>query len=312
MEKATLTRRDIIEYIKKHKLFKNFAVRELKSGLANRNYLVESGGRAYNLRTNRLRPPLKKENLRNEHLVLEFLRKKKTPFVSRSVYYDAEENIHIVNFIPGHKIQIKNLKKDNLETVLKYLYQVNIMAREFGGFLKKKKIRFASPKKYNHELALRLAPKINYLINDKVYSEYLNWVSRRLASDLSSLAVEEKEIYLNHGDPVSNIIINRDKLYLIDWEQASFSYDPGLANIYTHGFISREMKKDIINIYAKLSGLDPVWLREQTLKKYKQMLLEHTVLLCRIHARNRRLFKNPAPLDIEFIRDRQQRYKNIV
>ena len=312
MEKATLTRGDITLYIKKHKIFKNFSVRELKAGLANRNYLISSGGQKYNLRTNRLRPPMHTENLRNEHLVLEFLKTEKTPFVSESIYYDEVENIHIVKFVPGQKIQIKNLKNDNLETVIKYLYQINILAGKFDSFLKKKKIKFASPRRYNHNLVKRLAPKIKFLIKDKIYYEYISWVEKRLKDDLGLLPIEEKEIYLNHGDPVSNIIINGHKLYLIDWEQVSFSYDAGLANIYTHGFLSREMKKDIVNIYAKLAGLDPSWLREQTIKKYKQMLLEHTVLLCRIHARNRRLYQNPAPLDEGFIRDRQQRYKNII
>ena len=91
---------DVIGGLNIKKIFKDFSVRELGSGLANRNYLIKSGSELYNLRTNRLRPPMKKDNLRNEHLILEFLAKKNIPFVSRSFYYDKIENIHIVKFIP--------------------------------------------------------------------------------------------------------------------------------------------------------------------------------------------------------------------
>lgn len=297
---------DLRKYLDYYQIFKKYRIRCLGSGLANRNFLIQVGGRKYNLRTNRLRPPVSKQFLFNEHVFLKFAQQKKIPFVSRSFYYDIAENIHIVEFLPGKKLQMRHMGKNNLAQSLSCLNQVNALAPDFLNYLKKHKIVFSGPR--SRALIRREIEKNIGFLKEPDYQGPVRWVKERLKKDWGRLDVREKEVYLNHGDPVSNIVLNKGRLFLIDWERVCFSFDPGLAYIWLHGFLDDQKREQVVEIYAALSGGSLAELRKQTVKKFKLLLIENIISLCKVTWRNRKMFDPRAKLDQSLIRGRMKFY----
>jgi Ser/Thr protein kinase RdoA (MazF antagonist) len=76
------TKKEIKEYIEKTKFFKDCKIVWVKSGLSNRNYFFKSSGKKYILRINIPRSGGKIKPLKNEHLLLKFLKIKKNRLCS--------------------------------------------------------------------------------------------------------------------------------------------------------------------------------------------------------------------------------------
>ncbi|MCK5211710.1 phosphotransferase [Candidatus Parcubacteria bacterium] len=308
MEKASLSQGDIRNYIKEKKIFRDFKLRMLGSGLANKNFLISSNGRQYNLRTNRKRPPMNKELLAREHLALEFLKAKKINFTAHSHYYDKEENIHIVEYLPGRKIQMKNIGNAQLAQVLKCLYKINNLAPEFKAYVRKQGYKFPTATKYNRELIKRLQKDFRELYKHKEYRFVIKWVKNKINKDFKDLKLNERFIYLNHGDPVSNIIINKKKIYLIDWEQVKLAHDPGLAYIFLHGDLNNKRRQAIIKMYARLAGVEYSALWAETVKKFKQLMFEDLINLCKVHLWNKTKYNSREKLYLGLINGRMRYY----
>jgi len=308
MEKASLSQSDIRDYINEKKIFRNFKLRQLGSGLANKNFLISSNGKQYNLRTNRIRPPMNKELLAHEHLALEFFKVKKINFTAHSHYYDKEENIHIVEYLPGRKIQMKNISTAQLAQTLECLYKINGLVPSFKVYIKKEGHRFPAPTKYNSALLKRLQKDFRKLNKHREYRFVINWVKKKIKKDFKYLRLSEKNVYLNHGDPVSNIIINRNKIYLIDWERVKLAYDPGIAYIFLHGDLSSKRRREIVDIYAGLSGIEPTALRAETVRTFKQLMFEDLINLCKVHLWNKTKYNSREKLYLGLINGRMRYY----
>ncbi len=308
INKASLSQGDIRDYIKEKKIFCDFKLRMLGSGLANKNFLISSGNKQYNLRTNRIRPPMNKELLAREHWALEFFKTKKINFAAHSHYYDKEENIHIVEYLPGRKIQMKNIGNTQLVQVLECLNKINGLAPEFKAYIRKQGHKFPVPTKYNSALLKRLEKDFLVLNKHQEYRFVINWVKKKIKKDFATLRLNEKNVYLNHGDPVSNIIINRNKIYLIDWERVKLAYDPGIAYIFLHGDLSSKRRKEIVDIYAGLSSIEPTVLRAETVRTFKQLMFEDLINLCKVHLWNKTKYNSREKLYLGLINGRMRYY----
>ena len=308
IKKASLSQGDIRDYIKEKKIFRVFRLRQLGTGLANKNFLISSNGRQYNLRTNRKRPPMNKELLAREHLVLEFFKTKKINFTARSHYYDKEENIHIVEYLPGRKIQMRHIGNTQLAQTLKYLHKINGLASEFKAYVHKKRYKFPTATKYNNQLLKRLQKDFRKLYKYKEYRFVVDWVKKKIKKDFKYLKLNERLVYLNHGDPVSNIIINKEKIYLIDWEQVKLAHDPGLAYIFLHGDLNNKRRGEIIKNYASLSGVEYSVLWAETVKKFKQLMFEDLINLCNVHLWNKTKYNSREKLYLGLINGRMRYY----
>lgn len=308
INKASLSQGDIRDYIKERKIFRNFKLRMLGSGLANKNFLISSNGKQYNLRTNRKRPPMNKELLAREHWVLDFFKTKKINFTACSHYYDKEENIHIVEYLPGRKIQMKNISSAQLTQTLECLHKINGLAPGFKAYIRNRGYKFPSAAKYNKALLKRLQKDFSKLYKYEEYRLVVDWVKKKINKDFKYLKLNERFVYLNHGDPVSNIIINKEKIYLIDWERVKLAYDPGLAYIFLHGDLNNKRREEIINIYANLSGVEYSVLWKETVKKFKQLMFEDLINLCKVHFWNKTKYNSREKLYRDLIKGRMRYY----
>lgn len=306
-----VTEKQARDYLQDKNIFSRFSIKPLNSGFSNRNFLILSGDKKFTFRTNQRRPPMNKETLRNEHLILDFLTLQKSNFSARSFFFDPVENVHIIRYIEGRKIEMRNLKEKNLKKVLQDLYKVDCLAGEFKKFLKKKKVKFKPAQKYNKNLKKIIIPQIRKLNKHNEYREFLIWAKEKINQDLKKIRYPEKEIFLNHGDPVSNIVIQKDRVYLIDWEQIKFAYDPGLAYIFLHGHLEDWQREKVLEIYSRISGCDFSELKINTYHLLKQLLIQNIVDVCAIHRRNIELYDSKKKIDKDLLQGRMRYYDYI-
>ncbi|MCK5027246.1 MAG: hypothetical protein KAS07_02410 [Candidatus Pacebacteria bacterium] len=309
-KKNTLTNKNIKKYLIAKKIVEKCSVRQLNSGLSNRNFLVISEKNRYNARTNKKRCTEFKNSLHNESVILTFLGKEKITFSPRSIYYDSAKNIHVVQYVKGRQIYMKGLGDTNIKKVLKHLYIINSLAFDLKKYCEKNKIRYAKPVG-NKKLLNSIKKKLKYLENERMYNFAVKWATKKIEEDWENIKVQQKEIFLNHGDPVSNVIANGKQVSLIDWEHAGLSYDPGLANIFLHGELNNQKKKRMVTIYAKLSGNNYEKLLSDTLKRQKQLMIENIVDICEDHLKDRRLRKDKRKLDVALLKGRIKYYDRI-
>jgi thiamine kinase-like enzyme len=147
--------------------------------------------------------------------------------------------------------------------------------------------------------------------NDVKYRFTVRWVKNKWQKEVKYLRRPEKKIYLNHGDPVSNAIINGKKLYMIDWEYVHLAYDPGLGYMFVHGDLDEEQQQRLLAIYAEVSGEDKSQLEKNARVRQKQLLLLNVLEFCTNHQRNTRLYKQTKPLDSDFIKYRMRQFAEI-
>lgn len=309
-DKVKLTNSDIRKYIETKKIFRKFEVRRIGASLGNRNFLINTNNGAFNLRTTKKRPAINKEKLKNEKIILDFFKEKKVKFVSTSKYYDPIENIHIVKYIEGRKICMKDASDRTIEKTLKYLHEINQLAPEFRRYCKKKKIKFRKP--VNKKGVLKeISDDIDYLKKFEPYKFVIKWVKDKLKKDWNKFIINEKQVYLNHGDPVSNIIIQKDKIFLIDWEQIKLAYDPGLAYIFLHGDFLNPQRERILDIFSEISNVDREKLKIETYNKMLQLLISDQLYQCIVHRKNVELYKSNAGFNKSLANGRMAYYEYV-
>ena len=86
------------------------------------------------------------------------------------------------------------------------------------------------------------------------------------------------------------------------------AYDPGLAYIFLHGDLNSTRRQEIIKIYARLSGLEFTEIWTETVKKFKQLMFEDLINICKVHLWNKTKYKSREKLNCDLIEGRMRYY----
>lgn len=276
-------KRDVVCCLQNNKLFKDYRILCKKSGLSNNNYIIESNSKKYIVRSSKKKPGDYINVLKNEANVLRFLESKKIDFVPRSLFYDEISNIHILTYIEGRKIRFRNISSSGIDQAIIKLHQVNILAEEYREYCKKNKIPALKPKSEITSIEKRILKKLEAIEKKCIFSEYIEWILLKLKNDFSSYKQSKKIIFLNHGDPADNLIINGKKISIIDWEYVKYSYGPGLVHILAHGRLDEEKEAKLLKSYAKISEID---YDELCHKIYREKMIHYLLKIAKILVKN--------------------------
>ncbi|MDO8260462.1 MAG: phosphotransferase [Candidatus Magasanikbacteria bacterium] len=297
------TRRDVNDYLTKKNFFPEFKIIGKRSGLSNCNYIIETPKGKYILRANKIKPSGSTNLLVDEYNVLKFFSELKLDFVPKTVFFDEEKNIHLLSYIEGRKIRFRNISQKGMEQAIAKLYQINLLADKFLDYCLKNNLTFKSPKSEVDRLRIRIEKKINDVNDDSIFSETKKWVIRRLEEDFPRQKIDQTRIFLNHGDPADNLILNKGNISIIDWEYSRLTYGPGLVHILAHGSMGKEKEEKLLQFYSKISGEPVAELRYQT---YLEKNLHYLLKMAKICFRHQEGIL-PEYMDVENLKKTLER-----
>lgn len=297
------SRREVSKYLVEKKLFKKFEIIGRKSGLSNSNYIIETPDGKFILRANKIKPSRSTNLLVDEYNVLRFFRELELDFVPRTVFFDEERNIHLLSYIEGRKIRFRNISQAGMEQAITKLYQINMLADKYQEFCLKNNLTFKKPKSEVDRLRGRIARKISAVNDASIFSDVKKWVLERLAEDFAKTKVDQARAFLNHGDPADNLILNKGKISIIDWEYTRLTYGPGLVHILAHGSMGKEKEEKLLQFYSSISGEPVDELRQQT---YLEKNLHYLLKIAKICFRHQEGL-SPEYADAEALRKTVER-----
>jgi len=267
------------DYLNNKKLFSSFEIIGKKSGLSNTNYFINSPEGKFVFRCNKIKPSNSTHCLSGEHNVLKFFEQYDFDFVPRTKYFDSEKNVHILSYIDGRKVRFRNISLSGMKQALDKLQKINLLAAEYIKFCQDNNLLYKEPKSEIERLRGRILRKIDLIEELNPLRELSLWVKDRIKEDFFNIEIDYEKIYLNHGDPADNLVINQGKISIIDWEYARLTYGPGMVHIIAHGILGREREEKLLEYYAKISGRDLDVLRRRT---YQEKNLHYLLKLAKI------------------------------
>jgi hypothetical protein len=304
-------KKEIKKYIEKLKFFKDCKIIWVKSGLSNHNYLFEASGKKYILRMNIPRPSGKIKPLKNEHLLLKFLKMKKIDYVPGSFYFDSKLNIHILEYIEGRKTAFKQLGKDSMEDAILKLHNINILAKEFISYCQKRGEKIGEPVSEINAIKKEIFKKMKADYDNKFLIKIKQETFKALKDDFNNKRTSKRIVYLNHGDPADNLIVRNKLIKIIDWEFVRFTYGPGLVHILAHGRLEEKKENHLIKFYSRISGISHKTLLRKTLREKKIYYLYKIAMIYEKYSRTDSRKKRDAEEDFKNIKNIMKRYKKI-
>lgn len=237
-------------YLRKQTRFEDFKLLESFEGENNQNFIFESKGAKYVLR--KKKEISEQESLENEKRILEFLEYKGIDLAPNSISFDSEERIHIVSFVGKEGVDLEELNSQELEKWTKNLAEINRLTFEdYREFCEKQDYNYSKP--VTQEEFERLQEDINSL-EDSGYEELLQFsgdVIKSLKNDWDEGEVAGQELILAHSDIANSTRRTDDNFYFIDWEFASFKYNPlsDIAILFTQTKLAEDQKSTIKETY---------------------------------------------------------------
>ncbi len=270
---------DVFRYLRDKKIFRKYTILGMKTGLSNNNYIIESYGKKYLVRSNKNKANKLTNILKNEHYVLRFLEKRKIKFVPKSIFYDEKNNVHVLTYLDGRKCKFKNVSYSGMEQAVSKLHQINELAGEYTLFCREQKIKVFKPRCVIDDVRDQAIHLISQIKKDNIFFANKKWVLKSLEKDFENYKPNKKKIFLNHGDPSDNLILHNKNIYIIDWEYTKFTYGPGLSHILAYSRIDKKKEKKLLEYYAEISGFD---LGELKYRTYYEKLMHYILKVSKV------------------------------
>lgn len=241
-------------YLNELEGFKDSEIEEVLEGKHNRNFVFTSQSGKYVLRVKKAEQEPGK--LENEWKILEFLDEQDIEFAPKTVHFDRNKRVHIVEFVGEEDVELGNLDRDELESWVSNLAKLHsISYQEFTDFCQRKgyeKCRAES----RTDIVQKWISKVPELEDVPNGDSIVNWVKDRLEDVKPEIENESFErTGLTHGD-LAHSTRKGDQLYLIDWEFAKVTESPELSLVkLVVNEVDREKFSEIVKIYRKETGI---------------------------------------------------------
>jgi predicted Ser/Thr protein kinase len=274
---------EIKQYIKQIGLDNKPVISKLGQGESNNNFLIDYGNVKYVLRKSR-EDSTTKSRLYNENIILKFLEEEGLSFVPKVINYNKNKDILIISFIPGTSCSVKDLSIKQFDTLSKHLKKIsNLKFIDFLNFCKKNKFKkpiIDSPEKSFKKYTL--AP-YKYIYKNEEDSNFLKWAKEKIETltDNNKVNKRKGKISFNHGDLVDNLMIDKNDVYIIDWEFARFSqsnsYEGNWGYVFAHENVSKKLTEYIITKQAQLSGVKTQRIKQDIFISIQKNILNSTL-----------------------------------
>ncbi len=247
-------------------IIKNPVISELSSGNNYQSFLIVDNNYKYVLRL-----PLKKSNSKNRlekaYLVLKFVENEGFDFSEKAVFFDKKNSFLLSTYISGKEVSIRDLTQNQLSNFIgKIIDLKKLNFNKFNNLQKKNKLSLNILENPVDRLSLLKKERVKFikknkkvLINNQIdFSDLICWIDNNfsfLQNFYKTKKYKKADLFFDHGDVAgANIIINKNNLFFIDWDNAKFTHDLGfsLANIlFYSGNFSKKFIDEFLSLYFK-------------------------------------------------------------
>lgn len=302
---------EICDLIRGADLGDGVEVLKFLKGKSNGNFLITAGGGKYILRKRRRKNSNQEKCFKREANVLRFLEDVGLNFTPRSIFFNNRQGVHLVSYLPGKQIFIRDMSQKSLRQLVDKIYQINCLAPKYLDFSKKHSVKIVRPRKIAKNILKLLEDEVSDLRSNKIFPELAKWFKKEVKNDFKDNEIDESRVYLDHGDLTSNQIIHQGHISFIDWEFIKLSYNPGLAYIFCHSRLDQKKRKIILREYSSISGILYEKLAHDTIFWERLLLLREIFSVCRKYRTKKDLESPSFSSDEERLRWRVWDYQNI-
>jgi len=247
-------------------IIKNPVISELSSGNNYQSFLIVDNNYKYVLRL-----PLKKSNSKNRlekaYLVLKFVEDGGFNFSEKAVFFDKKNSFLLSTYISGKEVSIRDLNQNQLSNFIEKIIGLKkLNFNKFNNLQKKNKLSLNILENPIDRLSLLKKERIKFiqknkkvLTNNQIdFSNLICWIDDNfsfLQNFYKTKKYKKADLFFDHGDVAgANIIINKNNLFFIDWDNAKFTHDLGfsLANtLFYSGSFSKKFIDEFLSLYFK-------------------------------------------------------------
>lgn len=241
------TKEKVAELGKKSYLVKNPKVSFLAEGFGNENYLLEEGSKKFVLRLKKSTESQFLDSLEKENSFLRYFEQEGLGFCPKALFYDAEDNFLIENFLEGDLVSQKDFSNEHIELFAKQLHALfNLDVSSFKSFCEKNKLKFFDYVDPIKSLELYGFNRFEEVKKGDLPKNVIEWIEKTLEENLAylkSVRSGEDNLGFDWGDIQSKLIIDSTgNMNFYDFEHASISNSFGLSYIKIHGsFDSKQL-----------------------------------------------------------------------
>lgn len=275
-----MNKKEILDIFEELEICSELDVIETKEDSNSVNYIIETPIEKYVLRKSKNRES--SNRLKHESIVLKFLEKKGIDFAPKSVYYDKERDVHIIDFIEGELADVGQLSESQVIDLAKKISVLNhIKCEEFKEF----------SQQFEHESGC-FESSLDILQRDIIEPfEYIerNCDDMKLVEKLRSIVKDivinfrdyEEELYFIHGNIMNSLIVKGDNINLIDWIDADFKLTKGneIVSIIKESQLRPEYEEKFVESYGKCSLYEPKKLDIKIVFEIKSHLVNEILVL---------------------------------
>lgn len=260
----------VLKILISEKVLKNPKIKQLSSGNNYQTFLINEARDKYVLRL--LNKKASANNrLEKAFVVLRFVEQEKINFAEKAIFFDKKNSFLLSTYISGKELSVSDLRPEQLMEFIKKIVTLrNLSFSKFVNLQNEHKAKFEILENPIDRLSFLKDSRIKYLKANKAilenngisFSSLSVWINDNFSilQEAYKLKKYEKEdIFFDHGDASgANIILTKDALFFIDWDNAKFTQDLGfsLANLFFSASIfSRKYISSFLSLYLDLANI---------------------------------------------------------
>ena len=180
-------------------------------------------------------------------------------FAPKLMAHDIKSEVVMESFVSGEYKKYRDYSEDQLEKLAGILHQLSKCSASLCiEYCEEHDL--GKPKLITALESLQIYGRDRFEIAKQTCpdKEILKWLEERLVVNeayVQSLRNDMVDFHLCHGDACSsNVLLDGEKIVLIDWEHARLVQGTELPYIYIHGGMRTEQFEKFVGFYAKISG----------------------------------------------------------
>lgn len=252
-------------------VLKNPKIKKLSNANNYQTFLISEARNKYVLRLLSKKASAK-DRLEKAFTVLQFISQEKIDFSEKAVFFDKKNSFLLSTYVSGKELSVMDLRPEQLKEFIEKIIKLRTLS--FSEFIKLQKSQGAEFEIMENpidRLCYLKNQRIKYLDSNKSilkenginFAQLSVWTSINmtlLQEAYASKKYRKEDIFFDHGDVAgANIILNKDGLFFIDWDNAKFTQDLGfsLANLFFYSNIfSRKYISSFLSSYLDFANID--------------------------------------------------------
>jgi len=231
---------DITTHAIKSGLVKNPSVSFLAEGFGNENYLVKENRSLFVLRVKKKTESQFLDSLERENSFLKYFAECGLDFCPKALFYDAEDNFLIEDYIEGKLVAQKDFSAEQIDQFAQQLHELfSLDVQAFETFCVQNELKFFGYVSPIESLEQYGFNRFEEAKKGDLPKDVVMWVEERLCKNMTYLKNMEDKKYnrgFSWGDIQSKLIIsNSGKMYFYDFEHVHIANSFGLSYIKIHG-----------------------------------------------------------------------------